>query len=212
MTHRPVEEYNGSRNEGDGRFSPAPKRRVVMAKQASIQQDVVVDELNPDLKQQLAEYVAEQPASRQAMHRWMNWTIIVSMAVPVGLFIRALYLSIIWKRIDPIQIPVAWFLFMAGGTLPILLTGLHAVLLRAFPPIPPIGAKFVTGSKAVWSGGGMMVIALLIAALWGLFAYSVWAQNMAMVQVMVDILTAVIGVGVTVAIVFSLYQKLSRKL
>jgi hypothetical protein len=174
---------------------------------------VTVDEAKPDLKTQLAEYVAGQPVSTQVMHNWMNWLTIASMAVPVGLFARALYFSINWKRVDPIQIPIAWFLFVAGGTVFMFITGLHAVLLRAFPPIPELSSRFVTGKNAVWRGAGMMVVALLIAAFWGFFfAYVVWTRNMAMVEVMVKILANVVGVGAVIAVLSSLYQKFRRKL
>ena len=173
---------------------------------------VAVDEVKPDTKAQLAEYVARQPASTQAIHRWMNWLTIASLAIPLGLFARALYFSINWKRVDPIQIPIAWFFFVAGGTVFMFINGLHAVLLRAFPPIPELSSKFVTGKDAVWRGAGMMVAALLIAAFWGFFAYVVRAQDMALVEVMVNILANVVGVGVVVAVLYSLYKKLKSKL
>jgi hypothetical protein len=184
-----------------------------MADQASIQQDVVVDD-GKRIEAQLTEYLAGQPASRQALHKWMSWLTIASIAAPVGLFFRALYLSIIWKRIDPIQIPVAWLIFVASGSLPFVLTGLHAVLLRAFPPIGVAvrGQKFVTGSSAVWMGAGLAVIALLVAAVWGYFAHVVWTVNMAMVEVMVNIVANVVGVGAVIAVLYALYRQFRRKL
>jgi hypothetical protein len=184
-----------------------------MTDRASIQQDVVVDD-SKRIEAQLAEYLAGQPASRQALHKWMSWLTIASVAVPVGLFFRALYLSIIWKRIDPIRIPIAWLIFVVSGTLPFILTGLHAVLLRAFPPIGVAmrGQKFVTGSSAVWMGAGLAVVMLLVAAFWAYFGYVVWTVNMAMLEVMVNIVANVFGVGAVIAVLYSLYQKFRRKL
>ena len=143
---------------------------------------VAGDEVKPDTKTQLAEYVAGQPASTRAMHNWMNWLTIASLAIPLGLFARALYFSINWKRVDPIQIPIAWFFFVAGGTVFMLINGLHAVLLRAFPPIPELARRLVTGKGAVWRGAGMMVGALLFAAFWGLFSYIFRTHSMAILE------------------------------
>ena len=173
---------------------------------------VAVDEVKPDLKTQLAEYVAGQPASTQAIHGGMNWLTVASLAVPIGLFCRALYISIKSGSAPTIQIPIAWFLFVASGTLPIFLTGLNAALLRAFPPIPQIADKFVAGNDALWMGVGMMGVALLVAAFWGFFAYVVWTRNMAMVEVMVRILATVVGIGAVVAVLQSLYRQSRRKL
>jgi hypothetical protein len=182
----------------------------MMAKSASIPQDVAVDEVKPDLKAQLAEYVAQQPASRQALHKWMSWLTIVSLAIPAGLFIRAIYLSVVWKQIDARRIPVAWLTFVASATLPFFLTGLHAVLLRAFPPLPQIGSKFVTGRDAVWSGAGMMVVLLVVGAFWGFVAYAVWTFDLDMLEPLMRVLGIVIGVGAAISVAFSLLRQIRR--
>jgi hypothetical protein len=174
------------------------------------------NETGPDLEAQLTEYVAQLPKSTQTMHRWMEILTAISVAVPFALFGWALYLSITWKRVSAgpgaSLIPVAWMAFAGGGALPIFLTGLHALLLRAFPPINVDVSKFVTGNKAAWIGGGLMAAIVVVGAFWGFFGYVVWTRNMALIEPMVNILANVVGVGVVIAVVASLWKKFRRAL
>lgn len=183
-----------------------------MKQVASIQQEVAMDQAKQDLKAQLAEYVAQQPESTRAIHRLMSFLTAASVAVPVGFFIRALYLSIMWKSIDPIQIPVWWLAFVASGTLPILVFGLHAVILRAFPPIilQEKMSQFVTGGKAVASGLGLMLAAAAVAAFWGLFAYSVWTRNLALLEPLIRILAVAVSVAASIHFLSTLFRQISK--
>jgi hypothetical protein len=166
------------------------------------------------LKDQLAAYLAEQPESTRRIHRWMGGLTVASLAVPAGLFAWALYLSINWQNVEPAQIPFGWLILMAGATVPIVLFGLHAVVIRAFPaaPIEGMASQLATGSKAVATGVGLMGMAVVIAAFWGLFAYAVATQNLALVERLGIVMGVVIGVGATIAIVQSLFRQLARSL
>jgi len=181
---------------------------------AVAQGNSVERESNQDLKAQSAAYVTGQPEPAQRIHRWMNWLTAASLAVPVGLFIRALYLSINSKGTSPAQITAGWFIFVASGTLPILLFGLHSATLRAFPamPISGLAPQLVTGSKAVASGVGLMVMAVAAASFWGLFAHSVVTPDWALLEKLVRILTAVVSAVAVVAVIQHLLRQLSRSL
>jgi hypothetical protein len=200
-----------------------------MNKSVSLQQDVAVDEVKPDVKAQRAAYLAQLPASKQALHRWMNRLTIASIAVPIGFFVRALVLSITGRQIGPssidassigvspppggIRIAVAWLVFVASGTIPLMFVGLHAVLLRAFPPNNAFSdSKFVTGSDAVWTGAGMVGVVLVAGAFWGFVAYTVWTVNVAVLEPLMRIMGALIGVGIAVAVVLKLVQQIRRAL
>jgi hypothetical protein len=64
-----------------------------------------------------------------------------------------------------------------------ILTGVHAISLRAYSPIvlPGKPQRFATGSKAAWSGAGLIVTALLVGAFWGALAWAVWSNDMALI-------------------------------
>jgi hypothetical protein len=127
-------------------------------------------------------------------------------------FIVALYVSIAWKSVNPITIPIAWFVFVASAAPALIFVGLDVITLRAFPPIvwPGKPPKFVTGSSAVWAGWGFILLALVVAAFWGYFAYAVGTLNFALITPLVTILGVVMGVGMTVSIVYKLIHGLSR--
>ena len=185
-----------------------------MKEQAIAQGNGVERESNQNLKAELAAYLAGQSESIGRIHQWMNLLTAASLAVPVGLFARALYLSINWKQADPAQIAVGWVIFVAGGTLPILLFGLHSAVLRVFPAVPISGLalQLVTGSKAVASGVGLAVVAVAVAAFWGLFAYSVATPDWVLLEKLVQILTAVVSAGAVVAVIQHLFRQLTRSL
>lgn len=185
-----------------------------MKEGTSVQQEVAMDESKQYLKAQLAEYVEQQPKSKQAIHRWMKRLEVASVGIVPAAFIVAMYVSINWATVPQTAIPITWFFFAASATPAMVLIGLHAVILRAFPPIvlPAKMPQFVTGQRAVSWGWGVMLTAVVIAAFWGLFAYSVWTRNWAMLELLVGILAAVVGVGVAIQVVYSLYRSISRSL
>ena len=126
MDVRAVEEH--------GQDLKKPGRRSIMKSAVSVPEAGTRAEPKQDLRSQLAEYVAQQPASKQTFHKWMGILEMASLAIPVGVFAIALYLSFSWKsRPDPCD-PAAWLCFPLSFTPFLILVGLHAVGLRAFPP------------------------------------------------------------------------------
>jgi hypothetical protein len=164
------------------------------------------------LKAQLAEYLAGQPKSTRATHTWMKRVDIAGLGIVIAAFTVALYGSFAWANVNPSMIPAAWFAFATSLSLMVILFGLHAILIRAYPPVilPGKAQKFVSGSGAVWTGVASIVGGLILAGLWVAFAYSTATFNLAMICPLTNALGVVVGIGMLVSIVFAIYQKTSQ--
>ena len=164
------------------------------------------------LKAQLEQYLAQQPESTLAAHQWMKRLEAAGAGIVVAVFVVALYVSIMWKSVNPLMIPVAWFAFAASVAPALIFYGLDAIILRAFPTtvVPGKSPRFVTGNIAVWIGLGFIVLALLTAGFWGVFAYAVGTFNMAMLKPLITLLANVMGIGMTIAILYSIFQKITK--
>jgi hypothetical protein len=185
-------------------------------------------EAKEQLKLQLAQYVAEQPESRQTVHRWMKDLEVASLVIVAALFILAMVVSIDWTNVPPQAIPTAWFAFVGSFSLTIMLVGLHAVILRAFPPVgglqysmvhgyspirvPGKQSKFVTGREAVIKGWGVVVMGVVAGAFWVVFAYASWTINTAILAPMITILATMLGIGIAFSIVFSIFRSVFRSI
>jgi len=169
-------------------------------------------EIRQQLKQQIADYLAAQPESMQKFHRWMKVLDTAGVALIAAAFILAMYVSINWTAVQQPFIPVAWFLFAASVTPTMILVGIQAIVLRAFPPVlmPGKTQAFVTGSKAIWYGVGIILVSLITAAFWGLFAYATWTHNFAMLAPLIRILGTVMGYGIVASILLGMAQKIIK--
>lgn len=197
-----------------------------MINTASVQEGGSKKAVKEQLKLQLAQYVAEQPESRQAFHRLMKGLEITSLGFVIALFIIALYVSIDWTSVPPQAIPTAWFAFVGSFSLTIVLVGLHAIILQAFPPVgglqysmvhgyspirvPGKQSRFVTGREAVIKGWGVVVMGLIAGAFWAVFGYASWTINMAILTPMITILAYVLGIGIAASIVISIFQAIFK--
>ena len=124
-----------------------------------------------------------------------------------------------------------WFCFPISFTPFVILVGLHAIVLRAFPPttLPLFSSIFLPGfprgampgmpgkkqqlrveHQAVAWGWGLIVTALVVAAFWGAFIWAVWTFNMAMLEPLINILGVMLGVVIAVSILHSLYRSIFR--
>ena len=169
-------------------------------------------EARENLKAQLAEYLSQQPESTLTAHKWMKLVDAAGLGIVITAFVYALYGSFAWANVNPIMIPLAWFGFAACGGLMAMLFGIHAILIRAFPPVilPGKTQKFVSGSAAVWTGVASIVGGLFMIGIWIGFAYSTATANMTMLVPLINILGVVVTVGVVISIAYSLYQKVSQ--
>ena len=123
-----------------------------------------------------------------------------------------MYLSINWESVPQIWIPIAWFLFAASATPALILVGIHAIILRAYPPvvIPGQAPKFVTGRSAQWAGVGYILGGLALAMFWGFFAYATRTQNWDLLAPLISILGVLMGFMIVVSMLFAVIQKLSK--
>jgi hypothetical protein len=204
------------------------RKKEKMSTTGNFQESITAQDAREQQRLQLAEYVAQQPPSRQAFHRWMKALEIASLVIVAALFILALVLSFNWKNVQTQAIPTAWFVFAGSLSLTMLLVGLHAVILQAFPPVgglrssiarsyAPFSAaarqsKFVTGRAATNLGWGTVVLALVTAAFWGVFAYAAWTLNLAILAPMITFLGVLLGVTIAASIIYSLIRSIYRSL
>ena len=183
-----------------------------MNQTANVQKFATEKEAKEHFKLQLAEYLGQQPESTQSLHKWMKRLEAAGVGIIVAAFIVAMYVSVAWRSVNPIVIPMAWFFFAASVAPVMIFLGLDAIILRAFPPVmwPGKLPKFVTGSGAVWTGWGFILLALVVAAFWGFFAYSVGTFNLATLEPLVKILSVAVGIGITIRILYTILQKTSK--
>ncbi len=183
-----------------------------MNQTTNVQNFATQKEAKENLKLQLAQYLGQLPETTQSLHGWMKRLEMAGVGIIAAAFIVAMVVSIAWKSVNPITIPIAWFVFAASAAPAMIFVGLDAITLQAFPPVvwPGKLPKFVTGSRAVWTGWAFILLALVIAAFWGFFAYAVGTFNMVMLEPLIRILSGVVGVVMTVSILYAMFQKLSQ--
>jgi len=179
---------------------------------ANVQKFATGKEAREQLKMQLTQYLAGQPASTQSAHKWMKRVDIAWMGIVIAAFAVALYGSFAWASVNPTMIPVAWFAFATCLSLMVVLFGLHAILIRVYPPVvlPGKVQKFVAGSTAVWIGAASIIGGLIMAGLWIAFAYSTATFNLTMIVPLTNVLGIVVSIGIVLSIVFAIYQKVAQ--
>jgi hypothetical protein len=183
-----------------------------MSTPTSIRGSGTEKEARDQLRLQIAAYLQQQPESIQASHRWMKRLEVAGLGIILAAFVVALYVSIDWKNVSPILIPVAWFIFALSAAPVLVMLGIHTLLLRAFPPIVMPGKlpRFVTGSAATWFGVGYILLGLALAAFWGYFAYAVGTFNLAMLEPLIRILGVALGAVIAIGILLSMAAKIVR--
>jgi hypothetical protein len=166
------------------------------------------------LKRQLALHLEQQSESTRSLHKWMTRLELASLGIIVAAFGVALAVSIAWKSVNPLTIPVAWFVFAVSPSLTMVLAGLHAMRLRAFPPVilPGKTQKFVTGRAAVWTGLGTIALGLATGTFWGFFAYAVGTFNLALIAPLANVLGILMGIAIIFQLIHTTFQKISKSL
>jgi hypothetical protein len=167
-------------------------------------------EARPDKRAQLAQHLAQQPQARRTFDRVMKVLELAGLAFIAGYLAWAIYVSINWS--EPQKIVVVWFAFPICVFALGILVSVHAVGVRAFFPIivPNSSFPFVTGSKAVPMGLGFAAVLLLVGVFWGAFVWGIWANDWALLEPLVGIVAAVVGVGAVFAIFSDLYKRFIR--
>jgi hypothetical protein len=159
---------------------------------------------------QLAQYLAEQPRSRRTFDKVMKVLEMGALALMAGYLAWAIYVSINWS--EPKNIVAVWFAFPVSVVVLLVLIGVHAAGLRAFPPLALLSSMqaFVSGSKAVATGVGFAVTVSLAAVFWGAFAWGIWTEDWAILEPLTQILGVVVGVGVIYTVASYLYKRFFR--
>jgi hypothetical protein len=181
-----------------------------MSADRMMQEAGAASEAKPDPRAQLAQYLAQQPQSRRTFDKVMKVLELAGLALIAGYVAWAIYVSINWTV--PRQIVAVWFGFPVSVVVLLVLVGLHAAGLRAFPPVLVPGGpqEFSTGSKAVGMGLGLAATVLVVGAFWGAFAWGIWTTNWAILKPLTQVIGVVVGVGVVFAVVSDLYRRLFR--
>jgi len=191
------------------------------------QASVSKNEAKEQLKLQLADYLEHQPESTRTLHRWMKLLEWASFGIAAIVFIIAMVLSISWASLPRTEIiPAAWFALPGSLSLTALLIGLHALILKAYPPVLWLGSAawrasspaallgknsaFVTGGEAIGRGWIFIIGGILLGAFWGLFAYASWTANWTLLAPLINILGVAMGIGIAASILYAMYQKLFK--
>ena len=163
-----------------------------------------------DARARLAQYLAEQPQSRRTFDKVMKGLEMAGLALIAGYLAWAIYVSINWSV--PREIAAVWLAFPMSVAVLLILVGVHAAGLRAFPPIALLSSmqEFSTGSKAVSTGVGFAAVFLVVGAFWGAFAWGIWTNSWAILEPLVQILGVVVGVGVVAVVASDLYKRFFR--
>jgi hypothetical protein len=180
-----------------------------MNQTASIQKIAAEKDAKAQAKLQFAQYLAQQPEGTRNAHQWLNRLEAAGLGIIAAAFIVALYVSITWKSVDVLLIPIAWFAFAASAAPLMIFTGLDAIVLRAMAPVVWMGKapKLVTGRGALVVGGLLILGALAAAAFWSVFAYATWTQNWALLQPMIGTLGVVMGLAMAASMLFEMARK-----
>jgi hypothetical protein len=151
------------------------------------------------------QYVELLPASKQSAHRVLVWVIGVAFVLAIGLFIYAIYTSVIWKSAGGLKVVIYWQYFFLAGAFFALLLGIDTLILGATVPLPFEGSKYsyTTGRKAVSEGwtlvgvGGLLfvlMIALILALRAGYLSLETWITLVVGFWVVVGLAAAVLAV------------------
>lgn len=153
--------------------------------------------------QPLARYLEQQPNSVRSTHKLMQGLQLASLLLPAAAVVVAIVVIVDNASLPSGAIPAALFAIPATFGLWIFLFGLHAVLIKAFPPLVfmvgrlkgpngPLG--FATGRLAVRWGVFVMVVALVDIALWGMGAYAFFNPDILTILIPCIIVCS-IGIG-----------------
>ena len=164
----------------------------------------------PDARDQLARYLEQQPQSVRTFDKVMKVLELGGLALIAGYLAWAIYVSINWSVQQ--NIVAVWFAFPISVVVLLVLVGVHAVGLRAFPPLALLSSmqEFVTGSKAVATGVGLALLIVVVGAFWGAFAWGIWSNSWALLKPLSHILGVVVGVVAVIAVVSDLYRRYFR--
>lgn len=159
--------------------------------------------------------VGAESESKQTFHHWMKRGQAATLGLAAGIFVMALWVSINWKQVAPIEIAFWWMCFALSGLPLTIFVGLDIIFARgAVIPIQwgagPKRLITVTGRQAVLTGLGVIAVALA----WGGFVLALMAAtlsfNWELLRMMISVFSVMLGVLIVLKIFSSLVRDLSR--
>ena len=127
------------------------------------------DSAQPSAEERLSfdQHIQQLPASKQSVHRWLVWLVAAACVLTLGVFVYAIYTSIIWKSVGGIGVVLAWMYFFLAGAVAAFLFGLETLIVGATLPLPFKGSEYSyeTGAKAVTQGWGLIGYGVVVTIL-----------------------------------------------
>ena len=180
----------------------------------------VNNQLRKESQVLLSQHIEQQPKSVRTLHQWMKILELIDLVGGIGTFIVAVYVSLTWKNFETTTVMLWWVIFAAVAALFGVLLGLHAIILKAYPPvIMPNASPFldnifsgnrrmlVTGQQAMRWGGFLIGIGFAWGAIGIGFYCVVLYSNFGLLRV----LTGLITVLFLIVIILSFVQRASRE-
>jgi hypothetical protein len=159
--------------------------------------------------------VNSESESQQTFHRWVKRFQAATVGLIVGIFVMALWTSINWKQVVPFEVAFWWMCFALSGIPLTVFVGLDIIYSRGavIPMRWGTGPKqlvTVTGRKAVFTGLGVIAVALA----WGGFVLALMvatlSYNWDLLRVTISAFSVLLGVMIVLKIFSSLIRDLSR--
>jgi hypothetical protein len=159
--------------------------------------------------------VDAESKSKQTVHRWMKRGQAATLGLAAGIFVMALWVSINWKQVVPIEIAFWWMCFALSGLPLTIFVGLDIISAQgAVIPVRwgagPQRMITLTGRKAVLTGLGIIAVALA----WGVFVLALMVATLSyhwdLLRVTISIFSVMLGVVIVLKIFSSLIRDLSR--
>lgn len=113
------------------------------------------------------EHLQQLPASKQSIHKWLIGFAAAAIIITLGVFVYAIYTSIMWKTAGGTNVVLAWMYFFLAGAVAVFLLGLDTLTLGATIPLPFESSKynFETGQKAANEGRWMIGYGVVVTIL-----------------------------------------------
>ncbi len=159
--------------------------------------------------------VDPESEAQHTFHHWLKRFQAATLGLAIGIFVMALWVSINWKQVAPIEVAFWWMTFALSGLPLAIFVGLDIIFAQA-AVIPlqwgnsPKRMVAVTGRKAVLTGLGVIAVAVA----WGGFVLALMAATLAnnwdVLRVTINVLSVLLGVVIVLKIFSSLIRDISR--
>lgn len=142
-------------------------------------------------RQTFDHYLQQLPGSKQTFHRVFVWFFAAAVIITLGVFIYAIYASIMVNSLGGSHVVLAWMSFFLAGAVAAFLYGLDTLIIGATIPLPSEGSKYSyeIGPKAVREGWLLIGYGVVVTILYIVGVVAVQAGRFAVE----DFVTLVVG-------------------